>query len=124
MYICIYVYTRPNYIAKGIGNGFTACARAAFCEFLRENIAIFSSGNPESPYLHAPAVSGDSKVQCFTVPAEIRISGTMGFCGFPGTGGPNMPCFSTILAPEGGPGPGGPPGVAGRHPEADISQNT
>ena len=123
MCICTYVYTRPNYIAKGIGNGFTACARAVFCGLLRENMAIFSSGNPESPYFHAPAVSADSKVTCFTVPAETRFSGTTCFCGFPGTGVANMPCFSTILPAGGGPCPGGPPGVAGRHPEAGVSGN-
>ena len=123
MYICTYVYTRPNYMPYGIGNVFTACRRAGLCELLRENMAIFAFGNPERPYFHAPAVSADSKVTCFTVPAEIRISGTTCFCGFPVTGVPNMPCFSTILAAGGGPCPGGPPGVAGRHPEAGVSGN-
>ena len=52
-----------------IGNVFTACRRGGFCEFLRENMAISSSGNPERPYFHAPTVSADSKVTCFTVPA-------------------------------------------------------
>ena len=107
----------------GIGNVFTGWLPAPFRGLLRENMVIFALGNPAMPYFHAPAVSADSKVMCFTVPAEIRISGTTCFCGFPVTGGPNMPCFSTILAPGGGPGPGGPPGVAGRHPEAGVSGN-
>ena len=120
MYICIYVYTRPNYIAKGIGNGFTACGRAPFCGFLRENMAISSSGNPESPRFHAPAATAGSKVTRFPVPAGDRFPETTCFCGFPGTGVPNMPCFSTILAAGSGPCPGDSPGVAGRRPEADI----
>ena len=124
MYTCIYVYTRPNYIPYCIGNVFRGWPGAAFCGLLRWNMVVFAFGNPERPYFHAPAVSADSKVTGFTVPAAIRISGITCFCGFPGTGVPKMPCFSTILAPGGGPGPGGPPGVAGRHPEAGISQNT
>ena len=104
----------------GIGNVFTACRRGGFCEFLRENMAILSSGNPERPYFHAPTVSAGSKVTRFPVPAGDRISGTTCFCGFPVTGVPNMPCFSTILAAGSGPCPGDSPGVAGRRPEADI----
>ena len=123
MCICIYIYTRPNSIPYGIGNVFTGWRRAPLCELRRWFTVIFAFGNPERLYFRAPAVSADSKVTCFTVPAEIRISGTTCFCGFPGTGVPNMQCFSTILAAGGGPCPGGPPGVAGKHPAADVSKN-
>ena len=91
-----------------------------FCDFLRENMAISSSGNPESPCFHAPAATADSKVTRFPVPAGNRFPGTTCFYGFPDTGVPNMQCFSTILAAGSGPCPGGGAGAAGRRPEAAI----
>ena len=50
-------------------------------------------------------VTGFPNPTRFTVPAETRISGATYFCGFPGTGVPNMRCFSGILVAGGGPCP-------------------
>ncbi len=56
-------------------------------------------GQIRAPEIGKPRVltrirgTGCPNPTCFTVPAETRISGTTYFCGFPGTGVPNMPCF-------------------------------
>ena len=93
MYICIYVYTRPNYMDWSKDRWEQPCGRPMQCAFLRRNWPYSTSGNPGSTCFYEDSGTWCSNPSCFTVPAETRISGTTYFCGFPATGVPNMQCF-------------------------------